>query len=146
MTGCVDAASRGLLATIRLVVVQAGARSGVSHRNRARTCGGRAAGLIHSTDALLSHKVRVAARIPATSQAPVRYSAALARGALLAAREVLEWLSSEPSQAAFRAADFGAGWAAEAKRRWRFAAEAAQLRPTQPNFAEASLWPEPPMR
>jgi molybdate transport system substrate-binding protein len=67
------------------------------------------AGIVYASDALLSTKVRVAARFPAHSHAPIRYGVALASGAPPAAREVLKRLFGTQAQGVFREAGFGAG-------------------------------------
>ncbi|HTT09915.1 MAG TPA: molybdate ABC transporter substrate-binding protein [Burkholderiaceae bacterium] len=62
-----------------------------------------AAGIVYSTDAALSQKVRVAGVFPATSHKPVTYPVALvARHDTPAAREFLAFLESDESKAIFR--------------------------------------------
>jgi molybdate transport system substrate-binding protein len=67
-----------------------------------------AAGIVYATDARVARGLHIAARFPASSHAPIRYPAALVAGAAPAARGVLARLFTPESQAALRAAGFGA--------------------------------------
>ena len=64
------------------------------------------AGIVYATDAAASDKVRVLARFPASSHAPIVYPAALVAGADAAARAVFERLFMPPAQASLREAGF----------------------------------------
>ena len=65
------------------------------------------AGIVYATDARLTRSVRVVARFPAASHAPIRYPAAIVVGAAAGAREAWAELFTAPSQALFREAGFG---------------------------------------
>jgi molybdate transport system substrate-binding protein len=65
------------------------------------------AGIVYATDARVGRGLFVAARFPASSHAPIRYPAALVKGAASAAREVLERLFSQEAQSVLREAGFG---------------------------------------
>jgi molybdate transport system substrate-binding protein len=65
------------------------------------------AGIVYATDARVGRGLFVAARFPASSHAPIRYPAALVKGAGRAAREVLERLFSREAQTVLREAGFG---------------------------------------
>ena len=67
-----------------------------------------AAGIVYSTDVLLSKRIRVAARFPEASHPPIRYPVALVAGALPAARAVWAELFTPDVRSLFRAAGFGA--------------------------------------
>ena len=66
-----------------------------------------AAGIVYATDALLSRKVRVAARFPETSHPPIRYPAALVVGAVPEARAVLAEFFTPAARGLLRTAGFG---------------------------------------
>ena len=65
-----------------------------------------AAGIVYATDARVSEKVRVLARFPASSHAPIIYPAALVAAADAGARAVFERLFAPPVQATLREAGF----------------------------------------
>jgi len=69
-----------------------------------------AAGIVYATDALVSTQVRVAARFPRSSHPPIRYPAAVVRGAAAAAAALafLDALASPQAQPLWRAAGFEA--------------------------------------
>ena len=67
-----------------------------------------AAGIVYATDARVARGLRIAARFPAASHAPIRYPAALVAGAAPAARAVLARLFTPEAQTALREAGFGA--------------------------------------
>ena len=64
------------------------------------------AGIVYATDAAVSDKVRVLARFPASSHAPIVYPAALVAGADAVARAVFERLFMAQAQASLREGGF----------------------------------------
>jgi len=66
-----------------------------------------AAGIVYATDALLSRKVRVAARFPEASHPPIRYPAAVVVGAVPEARAVLAEFFTAEARRLFESAGFG---------------------------------------
>jgi molybdate transport system substrate-binding protein len=65
-----------------------------------------AAGIVYATDARVAREVQVVARFPLASHPPIRYPAALVRGAPAAAQQFLAALTSAPAQAVWRDAGF----------------------------------------
>ena len=65
-----------------------------------------AAGIVYATDARVTTQVRVAARFPRSSHPPIRYPAAVVRGAPPAALAFIDALASRQAQPLWRAAGF----------------------------------------
>ena len=65
-----------------------------------------AAGIVYATDARVAHGLQVVARFPASSHPPIRYPAALVRGASSAAHDFLAAISSAHAQPIWAAAGF----------------------------------------
>ncbi len=65
-----------------------------------------AAGIVYATDARVTAQVRVMARFPRSSHPPIRYPAAVVRGAPPAAHAFIDALSSPQAQPLWRAAGF----------------------------------------
>ena len=65
-----------------------------------------AAGIVYATDARVTTQVRVMARFPRSSHPPIRYPAAVVRGAPPAALAFIDALSSPQAQPLWRAAGF----------------------------------------
>lgn len=65
-----------------------------------------AAGIVYATDARVTTQVRVMARFPRSSHPPIRYPAAVVRGAAPAAHAFIDALASPQAQPLWRAAGF----------------------------------------
>ena len=93
----------GLWADVALRLVRAdNVRSALAFVER----GEAAAGIVYATDARVTAQVRVVARFPRGSHPPIRYPAALVRGAPPAARAFLDALASPQAQPLWQAAGF----------------------------------------
>jgi molybdate transport system substrate-binding protein len=65
------------------------------------------AGMVYATDAKVARGLMIAARFPTSSHPPIRYPAAMVRGATGAARLLIERLFEPATQQALREAGFG---------------------------------------